>query len=398
MFHNQPLQGIRVVEAATLFAGPLAAMHLGDFGAEVIKIEHPEKPDPARGHGPSKDGENLWYKSLGRNKEHVAIKLSTASGAEILLRLLADADVFIENFRPGVLDSWGITLERMLEVNPSLVVVRITAFGQTGPYAGKPGFGTLAEAMSGFAATTGFPDGPPVLPPFGLADGITGIAGAFAALVGLQNRNLTGSGGEVDLSILEPMMMMLGPQISAYAALGYVQPRTGNRSVNNAPRNIYRSADDCWIAISTSSQSVAERVMKLVGRADLIDQDWFSSGKGRAEHADLLDEVVGSWIGSREAIEVLDAFEAAEAAAAKILSVRELVADPQVVARGVVSTRSDEKLGAVSVQNPLFKFNGEYPEIKWLGKSHGLDTEVVLQSLGYSPQEIQALVMQGVVR
>lgn len=398
MFHNQPLQGIRVVEASTLFAGPLAAMHLGDFGAEVTKVEHPEKPDPARGHGPSKHGENLWYKSLGRNKKHVAINLSAPSGATLLLRMLADADIFIENFRPGVLDSWGVTLERMLEVNPGLVIVRITAFGQSGPYSTKPGFGTLAEAMSGFASTTGFPDGPPILPPFGLADGITGIAGAFAALVGLQNRAKTGLGGEIDLSILEPMMMMLGPQISAYAALGYIQPRTGNRSVNNAPRNIYRSADDCWIAISTSSQSVAERVMKLVGREDLVEQDWFETGKGRAEHAELLDEIVGSWIAERDAAQVLEAFEKAEAAAAKILSVRELVADPQVIARGVVSSHHDDKLGSVSVQNPLFKFNGEYPEIKWLGKAHGLDTLTVMKSLGYTDQEIETLMRQGVVK
>lgn len=398
MLNSKPLQGVRVVEASTLFAGPLAAMHLGDFGAEVIKVEHPEKPDPARGHGPSKNGENLWYKSLGRNKKHIAIKLSTHSGAALLVRLLAEADVFIENFRPGVLDEWGITLDKMLEANPGLVVVRITAFGQSGPYSGKPGFGTLAEAMSGFAATTGFPDGPPILPPFGLADGITGITGAFAALVGLQNRERTGLGGEVDLAIIEPMMMMLGPQISAFAALGYIQPRTGNRSVNNAPRNIYLTSDGSWIAISTSSQSIAERVMKLVGRADLIEQEWFASGRGRAEHADLLDEVVGSWIADRDAEAVLEAFGKAEAAAVKIYNVRDLLADPQIEARGVVSKHRDERLGEVSVQNPLFKFNGEYPEIRWLGEQHGLQTEAVLKSLGYTSEEIEDLARQGVIK
>jgi len=392
-----PLSNIKVVEASTLFAGPLAAMHLGDFGAQVIKVEHPTKPDPARGHGPSKDGVNLWSKTLGRNKRNVAIDLSSSRGAEILLSLLASSDVFIENFRPGVLEKWGISTARMLEANPRLVIVRVTAFGQTGPYSGRPGFGTLAEAMSGFAATTGMPDGPPMLPPFGLADGITGLAAAFAALVALNRRSLTGHGGEVDISILEPMMMMMGPQISAYSALGYIQPRTGNRSASNAPRNLYKTLDGKWIAISTSSQSIAERVIELVGRQDLVSEPWFASGKTRAEHAGLLDEVVGGWISQRNSRDVLFEFEKAEAAAAEIYDVSQLVVDPQVVARGSVMTVPDEELGEIAMQNTVFKIDAQNPPIRWSGRSHASDTSEVLTELGLSESEITSLKTEGVI-
>lgn len=395
---TSPLSNLKVVEASTLFAGPLAAMHLGDFGAEVIKIEHPEKPDPARGHGPTHNGVNLWSKTLGRNKRNIALDLSSEEGANILLTLLESADVFIENFRPGVLDRWGITLERLMSANPQLVVVRITAFGQSGPYSGRPGFGTLAEAMSGFAATTGEPDGPPTLPPFGLADGVTGLTAAFAAMVALNRRSMTGVGGEVDVSILEPMMMMMGPQISAYESSGYVQPRTGNRSASNAPRNVYKTRDQKWIAVSTSSQSIAQRVLELVGRPDLTEQPWFSSGKSRAENADVLDEAVGSWIRDRDSDEVLSAFENAQAAAAPIYDVSELVVDPQVVARGTVIRLKDDELGELSMQNTVFKIDSENPEIRWTGKAHATDTDQVLLEIGLSALQIAALKLSGVVK
>lgn len=397
MKEDLPLSGLRVVEAATLFAGPLTSMHLADFGADVIKIEHPSKPDPARGHGPSKDGTNLWYKTLGRNKRNLTLDLAKPEGAEILLRIIEDADVFIENFRPGVLQRWGLSIQQLMERNPRLVVVRITAFGQDGPYSSKPGFGTLAEAMSGFAATTGYPEGPPTLPPFGLADGITGLAAAFAALVGLRSRDQSGQGGEVDMSILEPMMLMLGPQISTYKALGYVQPRTGNRSVNNAPRNVYKTSDGRWIAVSTSSQSVAERVITMVGHPELAQESWFQTGHGRVSRAEMLDELVGGWIASRSCEQVLRSFEQAEGAAAEVYDVSQLVDDPQVVTRGIISELDDPDLGKVSMQNPLFKFNGAYPSVKWTGRGHGADRDEILRGIGLTSQQISLLKERGLV-
>ncbi|MEC4571989.1 CaiB/BaiF CoA transferase family protein, partial [Streptomyces virginiae] len=279
--HGQgPLRGLRVLDLATLFAGPLAATLLGDFGAEVVKVEHPTVPDPSRGHGPAKDGIGLWWKLLGRNKRAMTLDLSTPGGRDTLLRLAATADVIIENFRPGTLERWGLGWPELSAANPRLVLARVTAFGQQGPYAHRPGFGTLAEAMSGFAAVTGEPDGPPTLPPFGLADSIAALTCAYAVMTALAGRDRTGHGQVVDLAIIEPILTVIGPQPLWYDQLGYVQPRTGNRSANNSPRNTYRSADGRWLAVSASAQSIAERVMRLVGRPELIAEPWFATGAG----------------------------------------------------------------------------------------------------------------------
>jgi crotonobetainyl-CoA:carnitine CoA-transferase CaiB-like acyl-CoA transferase len=388
---QSPLSGIRVVDASTLFAGPLAAMHLGDCGADVVKVEHPNTPDPSRGHGPEKNGSNLWWKTLGRNKRNIAVNLASPGGADVFLRLVKASDVLIENFRPGVLERWGLSPERLLGENPELVIVRVTAFGQSGPYSSRPGFGTIAEAMSGFAAVTGEVGGAPTLPPFGLADGIAGITAAFAALTALAGRSRSGKGGVVDLAIYEPMMMMMGPQITAFDQLGVVQPRTGNRSANNAPRNTYLTKDQKWVAVSTSSQSIADRVMTMVGASDLISEEWFSSGKGRAEHADLLDGIVGEWIANRVLEEVLGAFEKAQAAVALVYDIRDIFADQHILHRGTIAEVQDDELGVVKMQAPLFKFQNLQGQIKWTGRRHGADTEEVLLELGYQPGQIEGL-------
>jgi crotonobetainyl-CoA:carnitine CoA-transferase CaiB-like acyl-CoA transferase len=278
---TRPLEGVRVVEAATLFAAPLAGMLLGDFGADVIKLEHPRRPDPARGHGPSKDGVGLWFTSLARNKRLVTLDLSKPEGAALFLRLVERSDVVVENFRPGTLERWGLGWDELSATNPALVLARVSGFGQTGPYASRPGFGTLAEAMSGFAVLNGEPDDPPLLPPFALADGVAGIATAFAVLVALRARERTGRGQVVDTSLVEPLMTLLGPQVTAYDLLGSLQPRTGNRSSHNAPRNVYRTADGSWVAVSASADSIAARVLRLVGRPDLADQPWFGARGAR---------------------------------------------------------------------------------------------------------------------
>ena len=293
-----PLTGIRVIDAATLFAGPSAAMLLADFGADVIKVEHP-KGDPVRGHGYQKDGFPLWWKVISRNKRAITLNLSKPEGQKLMLGLIEKSDVLIESFRPGTLERWNLGPDVLHRVNPKLIVARVTGFGQKGPYKDRPGFGTLAEAMSGFAAMTGEPDGPPTLPPFGLADGIAGLAILSAILMALRARDRTGRGQIIDLAIIEPILTILGPQPTWYDQLGIVQARRGNRSVNNAPRNIYRTADGRWVAISTSAQSVAERVMRLVGRPEIINEPWFDSGAKRAEHADELDDAVASWIAQR---------------------------------------------------------------------------------------------------
>ncbi|MER6848987.1 CoA transferase [Streptomyces flaveolus] len=392
-----PLAGLRVLDLATLFAGPLAATMLGDFGAEVVKVEHPTRPDPSRGHGPSKDGVGLWWKLLGRNKRTITLDLSKPAGRTTLLRLAATADVVIENFRPGTLEKWDLGWDELSAVNPRLVLTRVTGFGQFGPYARRPGFGTLAEAMSGFAAMTGEPDSPPTLPPFGLADSIAALATAYAVMTALSARDLTGEGQVVDMAIIEPILTVLGPQPIWYDQLGHVQPRTGNRSQNNAPRNTYRTADGTWVAVSTSAQSVAERVMRLVGRPELIDEPWFTTGAERAQHADVLDAAVGDWIARHPRADVLAAFEKAEAAVAPVQDVRDVMADPQYQALDTVTTVDDPELGPLRMQNVLFRLSATPGAIRWAGRPHGADTEEVLTELGLSPADVKELREAGVV-
>ncbi len=390
------LAGLKVVEIATLFAGPLAATFLGDLGADVLKIEHPRQPDPARHHGPSKGGIGLWWKVIGRNKRLATLDLSKAEGQDLFRRIASGADIVIENFRPGTLERWNLGYDRITADNPGLILARVTGFGQFGPYAHRAGFGTLAEAMSGFAALTGEPDGPPTLPPFGLADGVAALALAYGVMAALHARGASGRGQVVDLALIEPLLWLLGPQITAYDQVGEVQPRTGNRSVNNAPRNTYRTADGRWLAVSTSSQSIADRVLRLVGRADLIDRPWFATGRGRAEHADELDEVVGAWIAERTAADVSATFEEAQAAIAPIYDVRDVFTDPQYAALGTIASVEDDELGAIKMQNQLFRMSETPGRIRWSGRPHGHDTAEVLGELGVDPAALAELRARGV--
>jgi crotonobetainyl-CoA:carnitine CoA-transferase CaiB-like acyl-CoA transferase len=395
---QQALHGIRVLDASTLFAGPLAATILSDFGAEVIKIEHP-LGDPVRDHGYSKDGIPLWWKMLSRNKRAVTLNLSKAEGQSIMEQLVARADVLIENFRPGTLERWNLAPEHLHEINPGLVIARITGFGQFGPYSNRPGFGTLAESMSGFAQITGEPDGPPTLPPFGLADGITAQAASNAILMALYYRDAGGGTGQVlDLAIIEPILTILGPQPIVYDQLGIIQTRTGNRSVNNSPRNTYQTADGKWVAVSTSAQSIAERVMRLVGHPEIIDEEWFASGAERAKHADLLDSYVGGWIGERDLDVVIKKFEESEAAVAPIYDISQIMVDPQFRALDSIVSIDDPDLGSVKMQNVMFRMSETPGRIKWAGRGLGEDNKsVYVDELGLSDEQLKTLSEEGVL-
>jgi crotonobetainyl-CoA:carnitine CoA-transferase CaiB-like acyl-CoA transferase len=392
-----PLEGLRVLDLATLFAGPLVATFLGDFGAEVIKVEHP-RGDPVRGHGHSKNGAGLWAKMINRNKRMVTLNLSKPEAQQLLCKLAQSADVLVENFRPGTLERWNLGPEQLRSANPRLIVVRMTAFGQHGPYANRPGFGTIAESLSGFAAITGQPDGPPTLPPFGLADGIAGLAGTIATTFALYARDARGGNGQViDIAIIEPILSILGAQVTVFDQLGLIQQRTGNRSANNAPRNTYRTRDSKWVAISTSSQSIAERVMRLVGHPEVIDEPWFASGARRAEHADELDGYVAGWIAERTMDEVVSAFEQAEAAVAPIYDASDVLRDPQFAALETIITVQDEELGPIKMQNVLFRMLGTPGRVRWSGRRIGQDTEAVLGELGVSHEGVAELRAKGVV-
>lgn len=394
------MSGVRVLDVSTILAGPLCCQILGDFGADVIKIEHPVNGDSMRGHAESKDGVPIWWKEISRNKRSVALKLSTPDGAEILKKLVADADVLVENFRPSTFEKWGIGPDVLFEINPGLVMVRLTGFGQTGPYSSRAGFGTLAEAMSGFAHLTGAADGPPTLPAFGLADSICGISASSAVLMALRHRDNSPAheGQIIDLNILQPIMTAVGPGPLIYDQLGIVGERNGNRSTNNAPRNTYLTKDDKWVAISTSAQSIAERVMRIVGHPEVIDEPWFSAGSSRVKHVDELDAYVGDWIRGRTRAEVLEIFEEAGAAVAPIYDAADIVSDPHIQATEMLTRVRDEDLGSMLQHNVLWNMSKTPGSIRFTGRDLGQDTDELLHEIGLSAEEISESRKNGVIK
>ena len=393
-----PLQGIRVLDLATIYAGPFAAMLLGDYGADVVKVEHP-RGDPMRGHGYAKDGVGLWWKLVSRNKRTVTLDLNQGEGQRMLLAMAAKSDVVIENFRPGVLERWNLGYEQLRAVNPRLVLLRTTGFGQFGPYASRPAFGTLAEAMSGFAHITGQPDGPPTLPPFGLADGIAGLAGALAVMLALYHRDARGGEGQViDLAIIEPILMVLGAQSIIYDQLGLVLQRMGNRSGNNAPRNTYKTRDGRWVAVSTSADTIAQRTMRLVGHPEVIDEPWFKTGTQRAQHAEELDAMVGAWVAQRDLDEVVRLFDESGAAIAPIYDIVQILSDPQFKALETFIELEDEDLGRLKMQNLAFRMAETPGAVRFAGRRLGQDNaEVYCELLDLDQGRLEQLKTAGVI-
>ena len=394
-----PLANLRVIDASTLFAGPIAATLLADFGADVIKVEHPNG-DGQRNMGWQRDDTSLMWTVLNRNKRCVTLDLHAPEGQEAFRRLASTADIVIENFRPRTLEKWGIGYERLAAENPGLVMVRVTAFGQTGPWSDRPGFGTIAEAMSGFAHINGHPDGPPTLPPFALGDAITGIFGACAAMFALRHRDAApgGRGQSIDLSIYEPLFWLLGPQLSVYDQLGEVQGRTGNRAPFTSPRNLYRSADGRWIAISASAQSIAERLMRMVGQEHYTDEPWFADHVGRLGHIDELDDVIGAWIGARSCEEVLSASEKHQVAAFPVYTAADIAVDEQYLARESFTTVADDRGVPVKLQNVVPLLSETPGRHRWLGPGLGAhNREVLVDELGFSGDELARWAEKGIV-
>ena len=362
-----PLADLRVIDCATVLAGPGCARYLADFGADVIKVERPDGGDTTRAMG-SRDPEDdvtFFWKLAGRNKRTVVLDLKDDRDLATMRRLCASADVLVENFRPGTLERLGLAPEALLAANPRLVVTRVSGFGQDGPYAGRPGFATLAEAMSGFAAVNGEPDGGPLLPPIALTDEITALAAAFATMVALHS----GVGQVVDVNLLESMIQVMGPMLSAYLVNGERQARLGSGIPYTVPRGTYRTADGRWVAISTSAESVARRVMELLG---VGDDPRFVDFAGRVQHREELDVIVTRWIGARTMREVLDAFDEAHAAAAPVYDVADLVADAHVQARGTVVT-----LDGTPMQGLLARLSATPGRLRWAGRPRGEHTAAV---------------------
>lgn len=392
-----PLVGLKVIDAATLFAGPQIATMLGDFGADVIKVEHP-RGDPVRDHGYSKNGVGLWWKVIGRNKRTVTCYLGSPAGQELFRKLIADADVLIEGFRPGTLERWNLAPTELQAINPQLTIIRVSGFGQIGPDAPRPGFGTLAEGISGFAHVNGQPDGPPTLPPFGLADAIASIAGSVAAMMALYHRDARGGTAQVvDLALIDPVLHVLGCQPTVYDQMGIAPMREGSSSMHNAPRNVYQCGDGKWVAISTSAQAIAERVLRLVGHPEVIDQPWFATGSSRAAHRELLDRYVGDWIAARPRSEVIAAFEQAQAAVAPIYDAGDLLADRQYQARESITTLEDPELGMLRLQNVMFRMSATPGAVRFAGRPIGADNAEVYGALGIDAAKLATLKAQGVI-
>jgi crotonobetainyl-CoA:carnitine CoA-transferase CaiB-like acyl-CoA transferase len=329
----------------------------------------------------------------------VTLKLSEPRGQELLKRLAGDADIFIENFRPGTLERWNLGPDVLLELNPKLVIVRTTGFGQTGPYRNLPGFGTLAESISGFAHINGWPDKPPALPPLALGDSIAALTGAFSVMFALWWREHGGNGkGQVlDVSIYEPLFWILGPQTLVYDQLGIVQGRTGNAAPFTAPRNAYQASDGRWLGLSASAQSIAERVMHIIGHPELVDEPWFTDHEGRIAHAEELDALIQDWIGQRTTEEVLEAFAEGQAAIAPIYSIAEIVDDPQYAARETITTVDHPQLGPIRMQNVIPKMSETPGRIYHAGPALGEHNDEVWAEVGLTPERLAELRERGIV-
>ena len=392
------LEGLRVLDCGVLFAGPITATMLADFGADVIKVEHPAG-DPLRTLGWQKNGVSLWWAHVNRNKRYISLNLSKPQGAALLKELASEADVVIESFRPGRMEAWGLGYDDLAAINQGLIMARISGFGQTGPYSGRPGFGTVAEAMSGYAYTNGFPDRPPSLPSFAMGDGVCALYGTVATLAALRHREVAGGSGQmIDLSLVEPLFAFLGPQALVYDQLGIVQERIGNSTTWTSPRNAYMTRDNRWVAISASSQSVAERLVRLVGREDLLTEPWFADHTGRAEHADELDQIIGGWIGERTEAEVLEAFEQAEAAVGPVYSIADIFEDEQFRARGTVTQVEHPTLGPVQTPT-VVPFLSETPgTVRHFGGETGEhNRSIYVEELGHGEEELRAWNEEGVI-
>ncbi len=396
---NGPLTGVRILELATVAAGPTACQVMADFGADVVKIEHPRGGDEIRRNGDAQRGVPLWWKYTGRNKRSVGMYLGDPEVAELLLRLAERADVVVESFRPGTLEKWGLGYDRLSEANPGLILARLSGFGQDGPYAGCPAFGTLVEAMSGLANLTGQADGPPVLPPIPVADYAAGYAVAMAVLMALYHRDARGGTGQViDVSVFEPLLAMLSLQIIKFGQLGVHDERAGSRMITTAPRNVYRTADGRWVAVSSATTRAAANVLRLVGRPDLADEDWFATGPGRFANADLIDEAIAGWVARRSREEVLRESASAGVTLAPVNSIPDLVADPHVRHREMVTELTDDDLGHVRMPNLLFRMSKTPGALRWAGPRLGSSTDDVLTGeLGVDAETVTRLRRRGVV-
>lgn len=345
-----PLEGVRVVDMSRLVAGNMTTHVLADYGADVIKIERPGKGDDLRNWRCK--NQEIYWKTYSRNKRSFAVDLKSEEGFADLLALIETAQVLVENFVPGTLEKWGLGIERLHEINPRLIVLRVSGWGQTGPYRERPGFGTLVEAMSGWAYLNGHPDKPPTLPPLAMADMIAGLYGAAAVQAALREVEVKGGEGQViDLSLFEPILSIIASEAAQVALTGVPTNRAGNQSSHTAPRNVYECADGGYVAMSGSMQSMAMKIFDTIGRPDLKDDPRYATNDARVENRDALDEIIGAFIRGLTQAEALALFEKAGVTVGPVHSMAELMTHPYVVAREVLVDLPDEDMGTLPAHN-----------------------------------------------
>ncbi len=391
-----PLAGIRVLDLSRLVAGNMVSLQLADHGAEVIKVEDPKTGDPLRAWRVK--GLSLHWKVYARNKKSLALSLRPPEGRALLLDLAATAHVLIENFRPGTLEEMGLGPAELHARNPNLIIVRVTGFGQDGPYRDRPGFGTLVEAMSGFAAKNGFADRPPVLPPLALADMVAGLYGAYAVMIALRVVEHGGKGQVIDLPLLDPVISILGPEAATYRVSGALPQRTGSRSLTTSPRNVYATADGRFIAISASIQAMAERLFRAIGRADMIDDPRFRTNTDRVRNIDACDGAVAEFIAARPLEENMRIFQDAEVTATPVYEIDQLLDDPHVQARGVLVEAPDAEAGSVVMHNVVPRLSDTPGSLRLPAPALGEHTREILHSLGYDEVRRAALIEAGTIK
>ena len=380
------LNGVRVLDLSRLFAGNLLTQVLGDFGAEVIKVE-PPAGDTLRAWQTA--GVSTHWKIFARNKKSLCLELRKPEARALLMKLVPSAAMFIESFRPGTLEAMDLSPEKLLKKNPKLVIVRISGWGQDGPYRRRPGFGTLIEGMSGFAAINGFADREPVLPPMYLADAVAGLYGASAAMIALREAGKKGGRGQViDLPLLDPLFAIVGPQAAIYRLTGEVKPRTGSRSTNTAPRNVYRCKDGKYVGLSASTQKMAERTLRAVGREDLVNDPRYRTNAGRVKHAAALDAIIGAFIARRTQAGNVAFFDKAEVTIGPIYDVTQIIKDPHILERELLADYPDAEMGQFPMHHVVPRLLGTPGSIRTPAPRLGEHNRELLSELNVNYDEL----------
>ncbi|HKB63904.1 MAG TPA: CoA transferase [Burkholderiales bacterium] len=388
------LRGVRVLDLSRLVAGNTLTQVLADFGAEVIKVE-PPAGDTLRAW--QTNGVPVTWKLYARSKKSLCLELRRPEARALLLDLVPSAAIFIESFRPGTLEKMNLAPEVLFARNPKLVVLRISGWGQDGPYRRRPGFGTLIEGMSGFASMNGFADREPVLPPMYLADSVAGLYGASAAMIALREVETSGGKGQViDLPLLEPLFNIMGPQAAVLRLTGKVKPRTGNRSTNTAPRNAYRTKDEHWVCLSASIQKMAERLFRAIGRPELIEDPRYATNAGRVRHAEELDAIIGAFIAERTQAENVAYFEREEVTIGPIYDIAQIVQDPHVIERELIADYPDPDMGAFPMHHVVPRLSGTPGAIRAPAPELGEHNRALLAEVGVDEAAYAKLLAAGV--